>query len=140
MRHRPLVFLLPLVLVVGQQAVARDLSEACVATPVAQREQTFRCVVPPAANVRGVRFEADFSGSHDDTQLALNARAEGAVLACGPGSRTESEREDGDVRLTCRLTVGTAAAAPGGVIAGKAFEIEVRRYHAEPAGWRLLTD
>ena len=64
------------------------------------------CAVPPTMASKDVRFSAHFLGSHDDSQVSLRqVELNGTSVACRSGSKTESRFEDGEVTLSCRLTL-----------------------------------
>jgi len=90
------------------------------------------CALPGSGVPQRFLFSADFSGSHDDTTLSLEATLDGAPLACAPGSKTDSSFEDGQVRLACRFTV---SAGPGRTLA-----VALRWRHAQYMGFGVAAD
>lgn len=108
-------------------AAATDATDtACVAQAQTWRSIELTCALPAAARYR---FAARFSGSHDDTTLALEPTLDGAPLACEAGSRTDSSGEEGDVVLECRFAVADAA--------GRALQVRLNWYHASYEGHGL---
>jgi hypothetical protein len=78
-----------------------------------------------------IRFKADFSGSHDDTQLSIFLSLDGLPVTCGKGSKTWLNGEDGDVSLECHLVLDGAAGTQ------KMLHATVNLYHAEFVGVKL---
>lgn len=96
-------------------------------TALTQTWQSVELACPlEAAAPRRWRFAADFSGSHDDTELSLTPTLDGKPLACEPGSKTESNGEDGEVMLECRIALPPSA--------GGALRMQLRWYHATYLG------
>ncbi len=58
-----------------------------------------------AAGVQQALFKVRFLGSHDDTQLSMTPALDGLPLTCGPGSKTSSRFEDGEITLECRFVI-----------------------------------
>lgn len=94
--------------------------------------KTVVCNIPFADSPQQFEFVASFSGSHDDTELALQPALDDRSLACGAGSKLESTFEDGDITLNCRFEVS-------GKVGGHAqFRTRIRWHHAEYETHRLL--
>lgn len=70
------------------------------------------CPVVAADAPHGYRFEAFFTGGHDDTVAELVTTLDEAPLTCEPGSKTRLEGEFGDVSVACRFRVDAAQPAP----------------------------
>lgn len=104
---------------------ATDTDTACVAQAQTWRSIELTCPLSTAARYR---FAARFSGSHDDTTLALEPRLDGAPLACEAGSRTDSSGDEGEVVLECRFAVAAA---------GRALQVRLKWYHASYVGHGL---
>jgi carbon monoxide dehydrogenase subunit G len=90
-----------------------------------------RCPWP--ADAMGLRFEAHFAGSHDDTEASLAATLDGTPLACAAGSKTriDSTQDEGDVTLSCQLS------APVGGGAARQLVFQLRWYHARYTGFEV---
>lgn len=89
-----------------------------------------RCPWP--ANTPGLRLEAHFSGSHDDTTATLAATLDGAPVACAAGSKTAIDGQDeGDVTLSCQLGAPPVGAGM------QALRFELRWHHARFTGYDL---
>jgi hypothetical protein len=93
------------------------------------------CAIGDGAESGVVRLEATFRGFHDDSEIAMDVRVNGAPVVCDPGGRVElsgESGEEGDVALSCRFRVEATGAA------GRRVDTELRFRHAEFAGMRLL--
>ncbi|MDP3872193.1 MAG: hypothetical protein ABIF28_13415 [Pseudomonadota bacterium] len=94
--------------------------------------KTVVCMIAHADAPQQFEFVAKFSGSHDDTELALQVALDDQSLACDAGSKLASEFEDGDITLNCRFAVS-------GNVGGKAqFRARIRSYHADFDAHQLL--
>jgi hypothetical protein len=104
---------------------------ACETQSVNFKKREYRC--PLTANGRGqqIRFKADFSGSHDDTQLSMHLSLDGLPVTCSKGSKTWLNGEDGDVSLECNFVLDGAAGTK------KMLRATVNVYHAEFVGLKL---
>lgn len=92
-----------------------------------------RCPWPTGA--KHLRFEADLTGSHDDTSASLAATLDGTPLRCEPGSKTTIDgQDDGDVTMSCALSAPSAANGPA------QLHFLLRWYHARYGGFRLLAE
>ena len=89
-------------------AYAEDVL-ACETLSVHFKKREYRCPLTAKANAQHIRFKADFSGSHDDTQLSMTLTMDGLPVTCGKGSKTWLNGEDGDVSLECHLVLDGAA-------------------------------
>ena len=89
------------------------------------------CVLHASDAARLYRFRADFSGSHDDTRVWIEATLDGAPVRCEEGSRTLSEAEDGEVTLACRFRLDGPAGTK------RILGVRIAWRHAEPAGFAL---
>ena len=65
----------------------------------------FRCPLTADGNERRLRFKANFSGGHDDTEASMALTLDGVPVACNPGSKVSLFGEDGDVSLECHLVL-----------------------------------
>ena len=75
----------------------------------------FSCALPRDGSARRFRFQAHFTGGHDDTSASMVLTLDDAPLACDAGSKTRLFGEDGDVSLVCRFSIaGRAGSAAGG--------------------------
>jgi hypothetical protein len=98
------------------QAVVTSLAFAAVATAAPGQENRvcesqspggdfvqFSCPLRTVGIAQQWRFEAFFSGGHDDTSASMSLTLDGAPLDCEEGSKTRLFAEDGDVSLMCRF-------------------------------------
>lgn len=77
-------------------------SIACASVTLNDEQAEAVCTVPATAVAKSVRFKAHFLGSHDDSIVSLQSTTlDGTPVACGPGSKTDSRFEDGEVTLDC---------------------------------------
>ncbi len=93
------------------------------------------CAIGDLAESGFVRLETNFRGFHDDSEIAMEVRVDGAPVVCDPGGRVElsgESGEEGDVALSCRFPV-----KPTGV-AGRSVDAQLRFRHADFASVRLL--
>jgi hypothetical protein len=67
------------------------------------------CVFTASGSNQHVSFKVRFLGSHDDTQLSMTSSLNKQPLTCGPGSKTSSRFEDGEITLECRFSVKAKA-------------------------------
>jgi hypothetical protein len=65
----------------------------------------YRCPLTANGAEQRLRFKADFSGGHDDTEASMVMTLDGVPLACSQGSKTSLFGEDGDVSLVCHLAL-----------------------------------
>lgn len=103
----------------------------CEAPDAAGDQREIRCTLSASTTPQPLRFTANFSGSHDDTMLSMNATLDGAPLTCDAGSRTELMGEDGDVSLICRFTLAARAGA------SHVLAVSLTWRHAQYAGFTL---
>lgn len=135
----PRLLLLPaLVLTLGLPAHAQTppptTSPPCESTTPRNERREVACTLGTDWASRPLRFEARFSGSHDDTTLSLAATLDGRPLACGPGSKTASEYEDGDISLSCRFTLPDSSAKP------PVLRVLLSWYHAQYTDFTLVAE
>jgi len=107
---------------------------ACETQSANFKRREYRCPLTANGREQQIRFKADFSGSHDDTQLSMNLTLDGFPVSCRKGSKTWLKGEDGeegDVSLECHLVINDA---PGNK---KMLRATVNIYHAEFVGMRL---
>jgi len=80
-----------------------------------------------------LRFEASFSGGHDDTVASMKLSVDGLPLACDTGGNTPLMGEDGDVSLYCNFpTAGPSTTAA-------VRHVELTSSHAQYADYRFGT-
>lgn len=109
---------------------------ACETKSVNFKRREYRCPLTANGREQQMRFKADFSGSHDDTQLSMNLTLDGLPVSCRKGSKTWLKGEDGeegDVSLECHLVLEGAAGTK------KILRATVNIYHAEFVGVKLST-
>jgi hypothetical protein len=97
----------------------------CETQSVNFKKREYRCPLTANGSGQPMRFKANFSGSHDDTQLSMNLSLDGLPVACGKGSKTWLNGEDGDVTLECHFILD---GAPGNK---RMLRATVNIYHAE---------
>ena len=93
----------------------------------------FTCTLHEPEVGRRYRFEAGFTGSHDDTVLDMTATLDDHPVACAGGSTTHSQYEDGDITLVCRFELKARSAAP-------VLRVRLRWRHAEPTTFDLQSE
>jgi hypothetical protein len=120
-----------LAIVAGAFPAYAEEALACETQSVNFKKREYRC--PLTANGRGqqIRFKANFSGSHDDTQLSMNLSLDGLPVSCSKGSKTWLNGEDGDVSLECNFVLDGATGSK------KMLRATVNIYHAEFVGIKL---
>ncbi|MFN0300048.1 MAG: hypothetical protein ACKVQU_06805 [Burkholderiales bacterium] len=118
----------------GMNAVQAQEKSDCETAVPGRVTREIECRLNPSQGVQRLRFKAHFSGSHDDTTARMEAIVDGMPVACEDGSKTNTEGEDGDVSLECRLSV---KALPG---AQQGLRIKLRWHHAEYTGFDLDSD
>jgi hypothetical protein len=130
--------LLALALLASGTAPVQADTPACQSHAPRHDRLDVRCSWPPAAatgEVRALRFEARFAGSHDDTTASLSASLDGRPLVCAAGSKTEIDGQDeGDVTLSCRVSVAAAAGA------APVLRFQLAWYHARYASFDLQAE
>jgi hypothetical protein len=95
------------------------------------------CAIGDGAESGVVRLEATFRGFHDDSEIAMDVRVNGAPVVCDPGGRVElsgESGEEGDVALSCRFRMEATG------VAGRSVDAQLRFRHADFAGVRLLPE
>ncbi len=113
-------------------AYAEDVL-ACEAQSVSFKRREYRCPLTANGREQQIRFKADFSGSHDDTELSMNLSLDGLPVSCRKGSKTWLNGEDGNVSLECNFVLDGAAGTKTILLA------MVNIYHAEFVGVKLST-
>jgi hypothetical protein len=93
------------------------------------------CKVDTRGGSQARRFEAEFSGVHDDSQAAMAASLDGTPLACSPGGQERLEGETQGNRLSCGLVIPA-----GGAEHERTVLLRLRWHHAEPARFTFLPD
>jgi len=111
-----------------------EVALACETQSVNFKKREYRCPLKANGSGQHIRFKADFSGSHDDTQLSISLSLDGLPVTCGKGSKTWLKGEDGeegDVSLECHLVLDGAAGSQ------RMLRATVIIYHAEFVGVQL---
>jgi hypothetical protein len=111
-------------------AYAEDVM-ACEAQSVNFKRREYRCPLTANGQEQQIRFKADFSGSHDDTELSMNLSLDGLPVSCRKGSKTWLNGEDGNVSLECYFVLDGAAGTK------RMLRAMVNVYHAEFVGIKL---
>jgi hypothetical protein len=111
-------------------AYAEDVM-ACEAQSVNFKRREYRCPLTANGREQQIRFKADFSGSHDDTELSMNLSFDGLPVSCRKGSKTWLNGEDGNVSLECYFVLDGAAGTK------RMLRAMVNVYHAEFVGIKL---
>jgi hypothetical protein len=122
---RPLGLAAALVLTAAGAPGHAQVKTDCQVTVPGRMATQIECRVSPSDAAQRVRFEAHFSGSHDDTRATMAAALDEKPVTCEDGSKTGTEGEDGDITLQCRMTVNATAGRP------RMLRITLRWYHAE---------
>jgi len=104
---------------------------ACETQSVNFKKREYRCPLTATGSAQQIRFKANFSGSHDDTQLSMNLSLDGLPVSCDKSSKTWLNGEDGDVSLECNFVFDAAAGTK------KILRATVNIYHAEFVGIKL---
>ena len=89
------------------------------------------CIFTASGNTQHASFGIRFLGSHDDTQLSMTPALNGQPLTCGPGSRTSSRFEDGEITLECRFPLQAKADSR------QLLEVEIVWTHAQYDGFEF---
>jgi hypothetical protein len=98
-----------------------------------REERRFECSLAPELASQRFRFAVTFSGSHDDTTLAMTATLNGSPIACDEGSKLESEGEFGDIVLHCRFGLRPGAGT-------QRLRVIVAWFHADLSEHQLVPD
>ena len=104
---------------------------ACETQSVNFKKREYRCPLTANGSALQIRFKANFSGSHDDTQLSMNLSLDGLPVSCNKSSKTWLNGEDGDVSLECNFVLDGAKGTK------KMLRATVNIYHAEFIGIKL---
>ena len=118
----------------GMHAAQAQGQSACETAVPGWVSREIECRLNPSEGMRQLRFEAHFSGSHDDTTARIEAALNGGPIDCAEGSKTDTEGEDGDVSLECRLAV------KGRPETQQVLRIKLRWYHAQYTGFDFDAD
>lgn len=129
-KHLWVIMICASILAVASPAHAEDVL-ACETQSVNFKVREYRCPLTANGSARPIKFKADFTGSHDDTQLSMTLRLDGLPVTCGKGSKTWLNSEDGDVSLECHLVIDGVAGTQSMLSAIVNF------YHAELVGVKL---
>lgn len=97
----------------------------CESKTIRGDQAIYSCPIVATEAAQRLGFVANFTGSHDDTKLSLQATLNGAPAACAPGSKASSRYEDGDIRLDCWLELKAAAGTR------HVWAVKVQWYHAQ---------
>lgn len=92
------------------------------------------CSLPASAGASQLKFQAHFSGVHDDSSAGLAVALDGKPLACADGSTPRIAGDGGGSALECRLLVPASAAAT------RKLTVHLLWYHAEPIGYELTRE
>jgi hypothetical protein len=123
------IFFLSIVAAAGP-VYAQD-ALVCETQSVNFKKREYRCQLTANGLKQQLSFKANFSGSHDDTQLSMNLNLDGMPVSCSKGSKTWLNGEDGDVSLECNFVLdGTKGTK-------KMLRATVNIYHAEFVGIKL---
>ncbi len=126
-----LFMLQPLTCVAQTAAAVPNPPAACSDHLKNWKLEVIDCLIAAATESRDYVLRVSFSGSHDDTFLALvNPTLDGRELPCASGSKTKADFEDGDVVLSCRLTLPAVAQA-------MTLTTRVNFEHAQYEGFRF---
>jgi hypothetical protein len=93
----------------------------------------FRCPLTIDKQGQQMLFEADFSGSHDDTRLSMTLSLDGVPVACSQNSKTSLLGEDGNVSLTCYFSLD------GTLGAKRMLGVLIQIWHAQLDAIKLST-
>jgi hypothetical protein len=104
---------------------------ACETQSVNFKKREYRCQLTAKGLKQQISFKANFSGSHDDTQLSMNLNLDGLPVLCSKDSKTWLNSEDGDVSLECKFVLDGAKGTK------KTLRATVNIYHAEFVGIKL---
>lgn len=96
-----------LALLLAGAALAVDAAPApsCELHTLRHDRREVTCSIEPADSPQDLRLTATFTGSHDDTSLFIAPTLNGQPIQCDVDSKPTSEREDGEITLTCNFTV-----------------------------------
>lgn len=104
-----------------------SMRAACSETSRLNDRREFACTIAPAGGARLLRFEARFTGGHDDTSASIEPVLDDQPLRCDAGSKTRLLGEDGDVSLHCDFSAPPPGSQPA------VFKVLVKWSHAEYA-------
>jgi hypothetical protein len=112
---KPIYFGLTILALQTLAPMAAAEPESTAATPAGlpsctTRAENFKqnvvtCSLSGTGKTQRFRFQANFSGGHDDTEASMVPRLDGKDLSCDDGSKLYLFGEDGDVSLECRFTL-----------------------------------
>ncbi len=106
---------------------------ACDAPKAPGDTRVITCLIKTSPTPRSFRFKANFTGSHDDTTMSMIATLDGAELACGKGSKTTSQFEDGEVSLECRFPLAETTVA-------RSLGVKLAWSHAQYTDFELVLE
>lgn len=108
-------------------------SEACSVSSPTLDSREVQCQFPKSAFTRKFKFQANFSGGHDDTKARIEPFIDNAPLSCDEGSKKSLFGEDGDVSLWCTFSIADHPHSNG------VFKVTVRWNHAEYTNYEVTT-
>jgi hypothetical protein len=87
-----------------------DAAESAEALRCTTRAENFvknvvTCPLSATGKTQNLRFQANFSGGHDDTKASMVPRLDAQPLSCDNGGKLDLFSEEGDVSLECRFTI-----------------------------------
>jgi hypothetical protein len=112
-----------LAMTAGSAAAAEVLT--CDTQSAGWDRHEYRCPLTANGNEQRLRFKADFSGGHDDTEASIAFTMDGMPLSCSQGSKTRLFGEDGDISLECHFVL------PGPAGTRRLLGVTVKFRHAE---------
>lgn len=115
-------------------AMASIKSTACQETDRMMDWREISCAIPAGAAGRQFRFQAMFTGGHDDTSVSIAPELDGQTYACEDGSKLSLFGEDGDVSVHCRFTGAATAGKPG------RLKVLIKWSHAQYADYEFLAE
>lgn len=144
---RPTALLLPLLLLTVAPIRAAETpstapatgwssikATACQETDRMMDWREISCAIPAGAAGRQFRFQAMFTGGHDDTSASLAPELDGQAFTCEDGSKLSLFGEDGDVSVHCRFSGAATAGKPG------RLKVLIKWSHAQYADFEFLAE
>lgn len=98
---------------------------SCELQSADRKRREYRCPLTAKGSEQQLRFKADFTGSHDDTQLSMSLTLDGVPVICSRDSKTWLNGEDGNVSLDCNIALN------GSVGTKQILGATVNIWHAE---------
>ncbi|GAC1603227.1 MAG: hypothetical protein NVS3B2_07550 [Ramlibacter sp.] len=106
----------------------------CDGRPTGYGSAEVMCAVEPGLAAGLLRFNARFSGVHDDSQAGMAVSLDDSPVLCSGDSMTRIAGENSGDTLVCRFKL---AAAPG---ATRRIRVNLLWFHAEPAAFDLVRE